>query len=273
MFKKGKAVTESRVETTNEPRFSKRTKWIAAAAASIAVLVAGFFIWDHFWGPGSEPKMGIVPGVFITPPADGSGTTPSAVPYTTLNEGTFVYPGSDKKSTVTLYEPLPEKERKAVEEALAEIDFTSGNASSEAAEMLSDSINTSGKQFILIYPAVISCDGNNYFNGYIVKGSVTPPADDAEAKARCEASRTLDGARSLADELATADAYTKGTFEIFEVAIDDADSIYTSQKTTTSGTIPATTPTSAPPPPPLPETAPSDTESTTSTDDGYAGEF
>ena len=227
-----------------------RTKRIVLVASAVAIAALAFFVWHHFWGPANSVLVRDVPGAMVTPPPvsegeDGAMVTPAPFPLEVLNEGEFAFPGSNKTSTVLLDEPLPDDERAAVEAALAEIDFSS-SANSRAFEVLSETVGIAGKQFILIYPAVLSCDGEAFFNGYAVVHSSRPPVNDQEAADRCESLKTLDGARALAAEIADEDAYMRGTFEVFEAGMEDADRIYeASRQSVPSEAVPEHTPTPA----------------------------
>ena len=195
--------------------------------ASAAILIAGVAALGA-WSLGVFGNSGddnVYRAVEVTDEDGESGST-EMVP----DNGTFVSEDGDEIDTLAS-QPLPEEARAEVDESLSQLDATSESVQSDAAEYLGTALASTGRSYISITPAVLSCDGEEYFEGYAVSGEFDESLMTQEA---CERQATLDGARELADEFANADPALAGTYEVFEIGIDDADEIYASAATVES---------------------------------------
>lgn len=196
---------------------TRRSTLIGVGVASVAILgigVAGLASKGVFDGE-YNPDMRTVDVVL------DDGTT---MQETVDNSGTFET-GSGDVVVMSADEPLPESVQASLDDGLADIDTTASNGSASV-EYLGTELATSGKSYLVITPASLSCDGDTYFDGYSVQGDVdmTPMEEDPPL---CQMQETLDGAHDLAALLIEkSTTATKDTVEVFEVGMNDADAIY-----------------------------------------------
>mgnify|MGYP001162083168 CR=1 FL=1 len=175
-------------------RKRRLVQWIAVGAVVITLGgVAAVLLIGH-----REPGETLVKAI---PVADGG----EGVIWVT-NSGVVEIDGEQRE--IVLDKALPADVRAHAQAALDAIDPTSPDALAQAEAALADTIGQSGKYYLVIVPAVISCDGDEYFSGFMVAGYVGDGRPDL-----CESQRTLEGAREMAKVIAGGSP----RYEIFEV--------------------------------------------------------
>ncbi|HZL80673.1 MAG TPA: hypothetical protein VFC06_01835, partial [Demequina sp.] len=161
------------------------------STAFVALLATAWFV------PGGladryMPIPGIVPGTFVS------------------EDGTIVdIPAGEPLSESVLAEVKAGAEGVAVETGPSGIN-----------KYLGDTFSLTVTHYIYITPQQISCDGVEFFDGFLVAGDAVLDADDKEDPAQCEMLRTLDGARALVDQLIADYPFPNETVARLEINVD-----------------------------------------------------
>jgi len=182
-------------------RLLTRKSLLVMSAAFVALLATAWFV------PGGladryMPIPGIVPGTFVS------------------EDGTIVdIPAGEPLSESVLAEVKARAEGVAVETGPSGIN-----------KYLGDTFSLTVTPYIYITPQQISCDGVEFFDGFLVAGDVVPseglvagdvvPGEGKEDLAQCEMLRTLDGARALVDQLIADYPFPNETVARLEINVD-----------------------------------------------------
>lgn len=148
------------------------------------------------------------------------GPTPTSTRVVTAGEDTIEvtdggsYEFADGgRENVNAAEGLPER---ALEDMQARGKDALDDGADQAAAAVMEAAAATGVPVVVIAPARISCDGEEYFDGFTVTGDFSLDSM-ADPELACELQRTIDGARELAQTLRDADPVWGPVAEVVEL--------------------------------------------------------